>query len=387
MGVGSVLTGLMYNDIFSKSLNIMGSGFTARHVKLDDIKHHEILQLSPDSKSGAYTDIPYPLGIDPIWQLSTNKISFLNSYKMKNSIVLGVAQMMFGVMLSLANHTYFKRPLNVFCMFVPELLFLLALFGYLVALIFLKWVWFNADTAACAPSVLITIINMCLLKPNEFPGCPPYMFDAQAGLQKVLLLIVLICIPWLLLLKPLILYRRNKAREQARAIAMNSSLNGGEEGMVLSSADSQRPAAASSSGGHGGHDDDEHFDFGEIFIHQAIHTIEYALGSISHTASYLRLWALSLAHAQLSEVCWGMVFTTGLSSEEWTGSITLYVCFAMWAVLTVGVLLFMEALSAFLHCLRLHWVEFQSKFYAGEGVAFMPFCFKAIIDEAMVHRE
>merc|ERR1712048_5057 len=128
---------------------------------------------------------------------------------------------------------------------------------------------------------------------------------------------------------------------------------------------------------HGGHDDEEH-GFGEIVIHQAIETIEFVLGMVSNTASYLRLWALSLAHSELATVFWEKAMLSTLSVNFFA----TYIGFGVFAAVTFGVLLMMDVLECFLHALRLHWVEFQNKFFKADGVRFVPYSFKAIITEA-----
>lgn len=95
--------------------------------------------------------------------------------------------------------------------------------------------------------------------------------------------------------------------------------------------------------------------------------MEFVLGCISNTASYLRLWALSLAHSELASVLYSLMLSENISSGSIFETILVFPCFLL---STFGILLCMDAMECFLHALRLHWVEFQNKFYKGEGYVF-----------------
>ena len=360
MAVFSIYVGFLYNEFFAMATTIFGR---THYVCAEnenvwnpvDIQFNESLCPSAFESGLVMKDRgdPYPVGFDPAWRDTRTELPFSNSIKMKMSILLGVTHMNVGIIHSLLNQRYFGDRLSTLCEFIPQMVFLNASFGYLCFLIVLKWA--SGSTA----DLYHTLIYMFLEPGNvDCNGqCPEnQMFAGQGFLQVLLLLAMLVSVPIMLFPKPFIL---RKQHEERAGRGRYSAVQGDEEGATLLASHT-----------HGGHEDE--FNFGEVFVHQMIHTIEFVLGAVSNTASYLRLWALSLAHSQLSSVFYNKVLMAGLESQSGGG---IVVAFAVWAAATIGVLMIMESLSAFLHALRLTWVELNNKFFAGTGYKFTPFTF------------
>ncbi|KAG9328547.1 hypothetical protein JZ751_013371 [Albula glossodonta] len=433
MGLFSVYTGAVYNECFSRGLSLFPSSWhlqpMMRHYNWSDETLHGNQYLTLDPSVEGVFQGPYPFGIDPVWRLATNHLTFLNSYKMKMSVIIGVVHMTFGVCLSFFNYMRSGELSSVFLVLVPELVFMLSLFGYLVFMVVLKWLTCGPLDSDRAPSVLMHFINMFLLTQSK--ENPP-LYPGQEVVQRVLVLLALCSVPVLLLGRPVYLYmcHRRKINSTHSLLSDTSSINAlqgdlesgqpaeeetGDQRPLLSDTSSINALQGDLESGRQAGEETE-FDVVEVFMYQAIHTIEYCLGCISNTASYLRLWALSLAHsrqlpsqnctsflracldrggvgvgdsiacverstacmltmrscpelsevrsvvcaltarcvAELSEVLWVMVLRVSLAWSGWVGSVVLVGIFSVFALLTVSILLLMEGLSAFLHALRLH---------------------------------
>ena len=95
MSFFSIYTGLLYNEAFSIPMTIFGKSRWACPTdpsNQDRAAFHFNSDLCPEAFSEGLqmtTTHPYPLGVDPAWHGTRTELTYLNSVKMKLSIILG----------------------------------------------------------------------------------------------------------------------------------------------------------------------------------------------------------------------------------------------------------------------------------------------------------
>jgi V/A-type H+-transporting ATPase subunit I len=92
--------------------------------------------------------------------------------------------------------------------------------------------------------------------------------------------------------------------------------------------------------------------------------VEVFAETLSHTLSYGRLMALGLVHSVMNYL---FLVLGGVEHGHFPPMSI--------PIVATGTVLVMiiEGLIVFVHTLRLHWIEWFSKFYSGEGIPFKPF--------------
>ena len=362
MGFFALYCGLLYNDFLSVPIY-----FSSCYNKFG--KSGEYLDKKKDCK--------YKFGVDPVWIISNNELTFVNSLKMKFSVIIGVFQMSMGIVLKGLNAIYDKNLVDCLFVFIPQLIFMLILFGYMDALIFLKWSVNYDNEEDTAPDIKSYLMNI-VLKFGELPPAPADGKDWKLigdrnlfeKLHKGILILALVCLV-IMLVPPIFLNFKKAKKNYAKLNRINVENNDeANENLIQVNLDinqeNQEPLMS------------------DFVVASIIETIEFALGAISNTASYLRLWALSLAHSQLSKVFFE--YSIGMFSrfidQPVVDGMLLASIFVIYGGVTFGVLLCMDFMECFLHTLRLHWVEFQNKFFKADGHKFQPFCFEINIEES-----
>lgn len=203
MGFFATFCGIVYNDFMAIPIFAFESCY--------DI--HENPHNPEHKEATLKEDCVYPIGIDPSWYLAHNELTYMNSLKMKISVILGVMQMALGVSMKAFNAAYFQNKLDLLCEFVPQIILLMVLFGYMDLMIICKWMTDFTGRESQAPSVITNMINMALAGGHIDEGTVGIV--GSDGFQQFLsiffLLVALICVPWMLFVKPILIDKHNKA--------------------------------------------------------------------------------------------------------------------------------------------------------------------------------
>ena len=210
MGIFATFAGLIYNDFMAIPLWIFDSCYemTEIHNESHHVPGHEGVGI----RVTPVKDCVYPIGVDPVWHLGSNELAFMNSMKMKLSVILGVLQMGLGVCMKALNARHFKNKLDFFFEFVPQIILLFVLFGYMDMMIIAKWTTDFTGREHLAPSIISNMIDMALNGGAIAPGTVSIIGSAstQQGISIFFLLVALICVPTMLFPKPLIINKQNQ---------------------------------------------------------------------------------------------------------------------------------------------------------------------------------
>ena len=208
MGFFAFYCGWIYNDFLSLSLPVFGSCY-----------------YNKDNQGIRRNDCTYPFGLDPKWYVATNELTFINSLKMKLSVILGIFQMCMGIILKGMNALYFNNTLDFVFEFIPQIIFMTSLFGYMIFMIFFKWAFDWSGKLDKAPSLITQLMNIAL-KLGDVEGKPLWgEGPSQIMLNRIILLVVLICVPILLFPKPIITYMREKKKKQQESHIVEQDKN------------------------------------------------------------------------------------------------------------------------------------------------------------------
>lgn len=181
--------------------------------------------------------------------------------KMKTSVILGVLQMSLGVTMKGFNALYFGQTVDFLFEFIPQICLLLALFGWMDALIIAKWNYpvdvnaietsnggenittllapanqfignftqmlygpygpnnsdlnpepplYSNKSLSGSPSVITTMINIFLKSAESDQNITYEVIPGQSAISLTLLAIAFISVPLMLCVKPCYLLRAHK---------------------------------------------------------------------------------------------------------------------------------------------------------------------------------